>query len=111
MHINFIAHHKSEGTGQVILLKFGTYDEIHQGHKKLATGPDFQLNGILKWWIDESFVVHLNMGGHNGGDISMGRVLPVFSLMKKKLNKKSSTETEVMGVDDCIYVVLWTIYW
>jgi len=26
-------------------------------------------SGILKWWVDASFVVHPNMRGHSGGGL------------------------------------------
>ena len=41
----------------------------------------------------------------------MGRVFPIFSLTKHKLNTRSFTETEVLEVGDCMPAVLWTRYW
>jgi hypothetical protein len=67
-------------------------------------------SGILKWWIDASFAVHQNMLGHTGGGLSMGRGFPIVSSTKQKLNTRSSTETEIVGVDDCMPAVLWTRY-
>jgi hypothetical protein len=66
--------------------------------------------GILKWWIDASFAVHPNMRGHTGGGLSMGRGFPIVTSTKQKLNTRSSTETEIVGVDDCMPAVLWTRY-
>lgn len=67
-------------------------------------------SGIMKWWIDGSFAVHPNMRGHTGGGLSMGRGFPVVTSTKQKLNTKSSTECEIVGVDDCMPAVLWTRY-
>jgi hypothetical protein len=67
-------------------------------------------SGILKWWIDASFAVHPNMRGHTGGGLSLGRGFPVVNSTKQKLNTRSSTETEIVGVDDCMPSVLWTRY-
>jgi hypothetical protein len=67
-------------------------------------------SGILKWWIDGSFAVHPNMRGHTGGGLSMGRGFPIVSSTKQKLNTRSSTESEIVGVDDCMPAVLWTRY-
>ena len=67
-------------------------------------------SGILKWWIDASFAVHPNMRGHTGGGLSMGRGFPIVTSTKQKLNTRSSTETEIVGVDDCMPSVLWTRY-
>jgi hypothetical protein len=48
-------------------------------------------SGILKWWVDASFAVHPNMRGHSGGGLSLGRVFPIVSSTKQKLNTRSST--------------------
>jgi hypothetical protein len=67
-------------------------------------------SGMLKWWIDASFAVHPNMRGHTGGGLSMGRGFPIVSSTKQKLNTRGPTETEIVGVDDCMPAVLWTRY-
>jgi hypothetical protein len=41
---------------------------------------------ILKCWVDAAFAVHLNMQGHSGGGLSLGRGFPIVSLTKQKLN-------------------------
>ena len=66
--------------------------------------------GVLKWWIDASFAVHPNMRGHSGGGLSMGTGCPITGSTKQKLNTRSSTETEVVGVDDFMPSILWTRY-
>jgi hypothetical protein len=65
-------------------------------------------SGILKWWIDASFAVHPNMRGHTGGGLSMGRGFPITSSTKQKLNARSSTEAEIIGVDDLMPSICWT---
>ena len=67
-------------------------------------------SGILKWWIDAAFAVHPNMRGHSGGGLSLGRGFPIVGSTKQKLNTRSSTETEVVGVDDFMPAVCWTRY-
>jgi hypothetical protein len=67
-------------------------------------------SGILKWWVDGSFAVHPNTRGHTGGGLSLGRGFPVISSTKQKLNTRSSTETEVVSVDDCMPAICWTRY-
>ena len=64
--------------------------------------------GMLKWYIDGSYVVHPNMRGHSGGGHTMGRGFPVTASKKQKLNTRSSTESEVVGVDDFMPGILWT---
>jgi hypothetical protein len=65
-------------------------------------------SGILKWWVDASFVVHSNMHGHSGGGLSLGRVFPIVSSTKQKLNTRSSTETDIVGDDDFMSAIYWT---
>jgi hypothetical protein len=67
-------------------------------------------SGILKWWIDGSFAVHPNMRGHTGGGLSLGRGFPITASTKQKLNTRSSTEAELVSVDDCMPAVCWTRY-
>ncbi len=38
----------------------------------------------------------------------MGRGFPIVSSTKQKLNTRSSTETEIVGVDDCMPAICWT---
>jgi hypothetical protein len=81
-----------------------------RGTRKLPLILSANGSGILKWWIDASFAVHPNMRGHTGGGLSMGRGFPIVTSTKQKLNTRSSTETEIVGVDDCMPSVLWTRY-
>jgi hypothetical protein len=48
------------------------------------------------------------MRGHTGGGLSMGQGFPIVSTTKQKLNTRSSTESELVAVDDCMPAVLWT---
>ena len=81
-----------------------------RGTKELPLILSANGSGILKWWIDGSFAVHPNMRSHTGGGLSMGRGFPIVSSTKQRLNTRSSTEAEVVGVDDCMPAVLWTRY-
>jgi hypothetical protein len=67
-------------------------------------------SGILKWWMDASFTVHPNMRGHSGGGLSLGCGFTIVSSTKQKLNTRSSTETEIVGVDDFMLAICWTRY-
>ena len=66
---------------------------------------------VLKWWVDASYAAHAYMRGHIGGTMSMGKDrhgLIISISRKKKLSTKSSTEAELIGVDDAIPQMLWT---
>ncbi len=67
-------------------------------------------NGLLMWYVDASFVVHPNMQGHTGGGLTMGRGFPISVSTKQKLNTRSSTESELVGIDDMMPIILWTRY-
>jgi len=67
-------------------------------------------SGVLKWWVDASFAVHPNMRGQMGGGLSMGRGFPVVTSTKQKLNTRSSTELELVRVDDLMPAICWTRY-
>jgi hypothetical protein len=67
-------------------------------------------NGVLNWYVDASFAVHPNMRGHTGGGLTMGIGYPIVSSTKQKLNTRSSTESELVGVDDMMPSILWTRY-
>ena len=78
------------------------------GTRKLPLILSSKGTGILKWWVDGSFAVHPNMRGHTGVGLSMGRGFPITSSTKQKLNTRSSTESELVGVDDAMPAILWT---
>ena len=65
---------------------------------------------IIKWWADASFAVHPDMKSHIGGCMSLGKGTIYGTSIRQKLNTKSSTEAEVVGVDDVLPQVLWTRY-
>ncbi len=66
--------------------------------------------GMLMWYVNASFAVHPNMRGHTGGGMTMGRGFPISVSTKQKLNTKSSTESELVCVDNMMPIILWTCY-
>jgi hypothetical protein len=65
---------------------------------------------ILKWWVDALHAVHPDMKSHTGGTLSMGKGSTHSASKSQRLNRKSSTKAEVVGVDDTMAQVLWTCY-
>jgi hypothetical protein len=50
------------------------------------------------------------MRGHTGAGLSLGREFPIVNSTKHKLNTRSFTEAELVYVDDCMPMVLWSRY-
>jgi hypothetical protein len=50
------------------------------------------------------------MRSHTGGGLTMGRGFPIVTSTKQKLNTRSSTESELVGVDDMMPIVVWSRY-
>jgi hypothetical protein len=65
---------------------------------------------IIKWWVDASYATHGDCRGHTGATMSLGRGSIIGMSKKQKLNTKSSTECELVGVDDASPQMLWTRY-
>jgi hypothetical protein len=63
---------------------------------------------IIKWWVDASYGVHHDMRSHAGGTVSLGTGAACSTSKKQKLNTKSSTEAELVGIDDVLPQALWT---
>ena len=61
---------------------------------------------VLQTWVDASYAVHPNMRSHTGANISFGKGSPYSVSSKQKNNTRSSTEAEVVGVNDALYLVL-----
>ena len=64
----------------------------------------------VKWWVDASFATHPDMRSHTGGVMSLGKGAVYGQSTRQKLNTKSSTESEIVGVSDVLPVILWTQY-
>jgi hypothetical protein len=65
---------------------------------------------VVKWWVDASFAVHPDMKGHTGVTMSLGKGSAYARSTRQKLNTKSSTEAELVGVDNLMPQILWTKY-
>ena len=51
-------------------------------------------------WVGALYAVHDDRKSHTGGAMSFGRGVFGTKSIKQKLNTKSSTESEVVGVSD-----------
>jgi hypothetical protein len=76
--------------------------------KKLYLTLEAENLQMIKWWVDASFAVHHDMRSHTGGVMSLGKGAIYSTSTRHKLNTKSSTEAELVGVDDVMPMILWT---
>ena len=92
------------------------YKKLRRGLQYLRATVDLPLTleadnaHIVKWWVDASFAVHPDMKSHTGGMMSLGKGAAYGTSTRQKLNTKSSTEAELVGVNDVMPQILWTRY-
>ena len=65
---------------------------------------------LSRWWVDAAYAVHDNWRGHTGAGMSFGQGKALSYSWKHKINTKSSTEAELVGVDDMLGYILWARY-
>jgi hypothetical protein len=62
----------------------------------------------LTWFIDGSYASHMDMRGQSGGVLMTGDCAVLFKSCKQKVNTRSSTEAELIAVDDMLPMIHWT---
>ena len=64
----------------------------------------------ISWWVDASYGAHMDLKGHTGMVMSLGRGACMSSSKGQKLNVRSSTEGELVGIDDVMPKMMWGKY-
>ena len=62
------------------------------------------------WQIDASHGVHWDCKGQTGAGMTLGEGALISHSWRQKVNTRSSTESEIVGVDDAMPTVLWSLY-
>ena len=62
----------------------------------------------LHWYIDASFANHADVKSHTGSVFTLGKGGISCSSTKQKLNSRSTTKAELIGVDEKISKIIWT---
>ena len=65
---------------------------------------------FITWLVDASHGVHRDMRGHTGAGLTLGEGAAITLCMKQKMNTRSSTETEIVGVHDALPTILWSVH-
>ena len=55
---------------------------------------------VIKWYMDSSFVVHLDFRSHTSDMMTYGKGRAIIVSRKQKLNTRSSIKAELVGIDD-----------
>jgi hypothetical protein len=63
----------------------------------------------LHVWVDASHAIHGDMRGHTGGTMSMGTGTLHCRSGKQKLNTRSTTESELVGVSEYLPYNIWQV--
>ena len=63
---------------------------------------------VIQWWVDASFATHPNCRSHTGAMLSFGKGSVYSMSSKQKLNTRSTTEAELVGINDGLSMILWT---
>jgi hypothetical protein len=65
---------------------------------------------LSRWWVDVVYEVYDDCRGHTGAGMSLGQGMALSYSWKQKINTKSSTKVELVGVDDSLGYILWACY-
>ena len=79
---------------------------LHTRDDLLTLEADSKQN--LYWHVDASFAVHPDMKSHTGAIFTLGKGSIISSSTKQKVNSRSSTESELIGVDDKVSKIVWS---
>ena len=77
-------------------------------HLKLTITAD-NIN-VIRWYVDASHAVHGDCRGHTGAMMTLGRRAITTISRKQCLNTKSSTESELVSIDEALPSVLHSRY-
>ncbi len=64
------------------------------------------MNALI-WYIDGSYAIHEDMKGQNGAVLMLGDNVILSRSSKQKVNTGSSTESELIAIDDALPTVQW----
>jgi hypothetical protein len=74
-------------------------------HMPLVLSAD--LLTLSRWWVDAAYAIHHDSRGHTGAGMSFKQGMAMSYSWKHKINTKSSTEAEIVGVNDSLEYILW----
>ncbi|KAI2506113.1 Reverse transcriptase (RNA-dependent DNA polymerase) [Fragilaria crotonensis] len=105
--IAFLSTRTSEPTEQdwAKLVKLMLFLKATQNDVTTLEADDSQ---TIKWYVDASFAVHRDYKSHTGATMTLGKGVLSSVSTKQKVMSRSSTEAELVGLDDVISKILWS---
>ena len=64
----------------------------------------------ITWWVDASYTVHWDSRSHTGIVMSFGLGDVMSGSWRQKLNTGSSTEAELVRIDNALKYIMWGLY-
>ena len=64
----------------------------------------------ITWWDNATYAVHWDSRSHTGMAMSFGLGAVMSGSWRQKLNTGSSTEAELIGIDDALKYIMWGLY-
>jgi hypothetical protein len=61
----------------------------------------------LTWYVDGSYAIHDDMKGQSGAVLLVGDNVVLTRSSKQKVNTRSSTEAEIIAIDDTLPTIQW----
>ena len=86
------------------LVKFMNFLKATQDDIQKMSADDSR---TIKWYVDAAFAVHKDYKSHTGAVMMLGSGVIISSSTKQKVNTRSTTESEFVGVDDMLSKILW----
>jgi len=77
-------------------------------HMKLTLSMDNMTT--IAWYVDASYGAHMDLKGHTGMMMTLGKGAVMSFSRGQKLNVQSSTECELVGIDDAMPQMMWSKY-
>ena len=88
--------------------KLGRCLQYLRDSKHLSLTLEAEDMTVIQWWVDASFATHPNCRSHTGATLSFGKGSVYSMSSKQKLNTRSSTEAELVGINDVLSMILST---
>jgi hypothetical protein len=105
--IAFLSTRTSEPTEQdwAQLVRLMLFLKATQDEVTTMEADDTQ---TIKWYVDASFAVHKDYKSHTGVTMTLGEGVISSVSTKQEVMSRSSTEAELVGLDDVISKILWS---